>query len=454
MRTFTKISFSVSAALMIAVPAAILGFSGGPPRRKTGAPGDTNCTDCHTGSAITASAAIKLNGMSHGGSGTYTPGGAKQAWTVTVEDPQGFFFGFQLSARLASDERNGQAGMLDASDSATRVICDDSSTKPAGQPCANNAVQFIEHTTPRASGSWSLDWTPPGTNVGDIKIYIAANAANGNGLNSGDRIHLASFTLTPAVSGPRPTIGTGGVVDAWGFQRVISDGMWISIFGSNLSRTTRGWRAEEIVDGRFPTELDGVMVKINNKDAFVNFVSPWQVNVQAPSDGATGMVAVQLTTENGVSDQVMVEKRSIAPSLFVWPAGTATEGNKYVGALFSDFTYVGKPGLLQPAGITTRPARPDEFVLLFATGCGPTNPAVDAGVVVGTPAPRLTSDIEVRIGGVKAEVFENTGFLIFNGECQFNVKVPASLADGDHKVDLDIGGAGAPDDNTFLTVQR
>jgi uncharacterized protein (TIGR03437 family) len=229
--------------------------------------------------------------------------------------------------------------------------------------------------------------------------------------------------------------------------------MWISIFGTDLASTTRDWTGA-IVNNQFPTSLDGVSVKINNQDAFVYFISPQQINVQVPSDGSTGMVPVQVTTASGAGNTVTVEKRAIAPSIFVWPAGTATEGNKYVGAVFPDGTYVGKPGLLAPVNITTRPAKPDEFVLIFATGCGPTNPAVPAGQVVGTPVPRLASQVEVKVGDVQAEVSDNTGFLIFAGECQFNVKIPAGTPDGDHKVEVDIGGNSSPNDNTFITVQQ
>jgi len=302
-----------------------------------------------------------------------------------------------------------------------------------------------------------MEWTPPSTNVGNITVYVASNAANGNGSPSGDRIHLKSFTMAPAAGGPPPVINAGGVVDVWSFTPRISDGMFVSIFGTNLASTTRNWDGA-IVNGQLPTSLEGVNVKINNRDAFINFVSPGQVNVLAPSDGAAGLVPVTLTTANGTSNTVMVDKRTISPAIFVWPAGVASEGNKYVGAAFppnpDGIQFAGKPGLLAPVNIPTRPARPDEFVLLFVTGCGPTNPAVPDGQVVGQPVPRLASEVEVKIGDVKAELFENTGFLIFAGECQFNVKIPANLPDGDHKVEVDIAGNSSPNDNTFITVQR
>jgi uncharacterized protein (TIGR03437 family) len=391
-----------------------------------------------------------------GGQLTYTPGGPKQTWTLNITDNLGVVFGFELSARPAADTAVA-AGNLEPAGSGMRVICSNGSAKTANQPCANNGPQYIEHTTSSGNGIWMMEWTPPSTNVGDITVYVAGNAANGNGNSFGDRIHLKSFTITPAAAAPAPSIGAGGVVDVWSFTPLISDGGFVSIFGTNLAPSTRNWDGA-IVNGQLPTALDGVSVKVNNKDAYVVFISPLQVNVLAPSDGASGMVPVTLTTANGTSNTVLVEKRPIAPAIFAWPGGTATEGNKYVGAAFppnpDGIGFVGKPGLLAPVNITTRPARPDEFVLIFVTGCGPTNPAVPDGRVVGQPVPRLASEVEVKVGDVKAELFDNTGFLIYAGECQFNVRIPANLPDGDHKVEVTIAGNSSPNDNTLITVQR
>jgi uncharacterized protein (TIGR03437 family) len=454
-----KIFIAKTIALFSVVPVLIYAFASGPPPRKTGAPGDGSCFEagCHQagGTLIQNSNAIQLNvGRPDM---TYVPGGPKVRWTVTISDPQAAVYGFQLTARLASDPRNGQAGDFEPADSATQVLCDDGSLKTPTSPCRPGVtVQFVEHSRPRTPGTFAFDWTPPSTNAGNIQVWIAANAANGNGQPTGDRIHLAGpFVLTPA-GAPRPTVSQGGVVNAWDFKPKIASGAWISIFGANLAATTRTWRTEEIIDGRLPTQLDGVSVKINNRDAYTFFISPNQINVQVPDDDTTGPVPVVVTTPNGTSDPVMVDKQRIAPALFSW-AGVVPEGEKFVGALFpdSDFSgkpWVGRPGLLAPLGIPTRPARPGEFVLLFATGCGDTNPPQPAGRVISGAPPRLANPVAVRIGGLQAEVFDNTGFLIFAGECQFNVKIP-DVPDGDQPVELQIGGVAAQQD-LRITIQR
>src|SRR4030095_14513033 len=62
--------------------------------------------------------------------------------------------------------------------------------------------------------------------------------------------------------------------------------------GSNLSQTSRTWRNEEIVNGKLPTQLDNVGVNINGKPAFVYYISPTQLNVQAPADDSAGPLNV------------------------------------------------------------------------------------------------------------------------------------------------------------------
>jgi uncharacterized protein (TIGR03437 family) len=239
------------------------------------------------------------------------------------------------------------------------------------------------------------------------------------------------------------------VVNAWSFQAVISDGGWVSIFGSNLSSTTRIWRPEEIVNGKLPTVLDGVQVSINNRPAAVYFISSGQLNVQAPSDGSAGPVEIRVTTAAGTSDPVTVLKQALAPAFFTW-AGSVVGGEKYPGAVISDGTFAGKAGLLAPLGITTRPVKPGDVVLLFGTGFGPTTPDSSGGQTVPTPA-RMNTPITVLIGGQAAQVFD-TGYLIYPGEYQVNVKIP-DVADGDQPVVIQMGSVRSPD-NVYLTVQR
>ena len=78
---------------------------------------------------------------------TYTPGVA-QTFSIVITDAVARVYGFQLTARLASNLSNGQAGDFTAGPQQI-VICEDNSLKGASSPCRpNSPVQFIEHSAP------------------------------------------------------------------------------------------------------------------------------------------------------------------------------------------------------------------------------------------------------------------------------------------------------------------
>ena len=92
---------------------------------------------------------------------------------------------------------------------------------------------------------------------------------------------------------PGPSIISGGIVAVDGSLPVIQPGEWVSIYGANLASGTATWA------GNFPTSLGGTSVTINGKAAYLSFVSPGQINLQAPDDPTTGSVPVVVTTGNG-----------------------------------------------------------------------------------------------------------------------------------------------------------
>jgi len=189
------------AAVIVFCAGALQAHSFGPDPRYSGAPGDNPgaCTACHRGLALNAGPGSVKIAISGGGA-VYMPGVAQHI-TVQVSDPQQRRWGFQMSARLKSNPMNGQAGDFTPTDNTTQVICDSGSPKPCA---ADSLVQFIEHTAagtrPGTTGgvAFQFDWTPPANNAGNVVLYVAANAANGDGSSSGDRIYTASLELTSA----------------------------------------------------------------------------------------------------------------------------------------------------------------------------------------------------------------------------------------------------------------
>ncbi len=52
--------------------------------------------------------------------------------------------------------------------------------------------------------SWTFTWTPPTTDIGTLRWYIAASAANGNGTTTGDATATATFDMPSALSSTLP----------------------------------------------------------------------------------------------------------------------------------------------------------------------------------------------------------------------------------------------------------
>lgn len=436
----------VSAAI-IAVPVLLLAYASGPDPRNTGAPGDRTCAQagCHVGTNVNAGPGNVA--ISFPGGLTYVPG-ERQTLTVTVTDAQMRVFGFQASARLESNLTAGQAGTFSSTDGNTQVLCDDGGVRAASGCRAGFNVEFIEHVLASSRNTFTFAWTPPATASGNIRIYVAGNAANGNGQNTGDRIYTASYTLTPGggTTPPPvlPTISAGGVADAFNFSAGIGPASWTAIVGKDLATQTKSWDAA-IVDRRLPTTLEGVSVTVNSKPATIFFVSPTQINVLTPNDIGTGDMAVVVKNATGESAPFSVRAAAFKPAFYT---PFADSGRLYVTAVALDGTIVGKVGNDSRA---RRAVKPGEVILVFGSGFGPTNPVSPTDQIV-SGAPAITTPVRIRFGDTVA-TFAGTGNLVAAGLYQFNVTVPSTLPDGDVPIIAEIGGITSAA-NAYISVQQ
>ncbi len=172
-------------------------------------------------------------------------------------------------------------------------------------------------------------------------------------------------------------------------------------------------------------------MQINSKPASVYYVSPQQINVQAPDDTTNGSVQVTVTNANGTSDPLTSTIANYQPGFFLL-------ASDYVAAVRPNGSYVAPEDLI--TGLATTPARPGEVISLFGTGFGPSNPALPAGAVVAAPQPLLNS-VKINIDTTQADV-QYAG-ITSAGLYQFNIVVP-DLPDGDHAVSASVAGARPP----------
>src|SRR6185295_1266527 len=97
-------------------------------------------------------------------------------------------------------------------------------------------------------------------------------------------------------------------------------GSYLEITGSNLAGSAREWLPPDFNGNNAPTTLDGGSVFINNKPAFISYISPGQVNAQAPDDSTTGPVSITVTNCSGTSAPATLPRTALAPGILAPPA--------------------------------------------------------------------------------------------------------------------------------------
>ena len=124
------------------------------------------------------------------------------------------------------------------------------------------------------------------------------------------------------------------------------------------------------------------------------------------------------------------------PAFFTWPGGQAV-------ATRQDFSWAVKAGTF--AGTNTIPAKPNDVIILWGTGFGPTTPAPPAGVQVPGDKTYSTSTLPtVTINNILAKVYGAALAPGFAGLYQVAIQVPDTLVDGDWPVVATIGGVESP----------
>ena len=260
---------------------------------------------------------------------------------------------------------------------------------------------------------------------------------------------LAADTVTASVTEVRASAG-------WGTTANFSSGSWLQIKGTNFTDVPiKVWSVPDDFSGNVaPTSLGGVSVRINNKPAYVYYITPGQIGVEAPDDPQVGNVPVTVTNGAGVSNTFFAQKTAVAPGLLAldYPPSFFVDGKQYLVATFGlQDLYVGRPNLVAGFHSPFQMAKPGDSVFLYGIGFGETDPPLAAGTLA-TVADKLKATLTISFDSTPATIAYAGHYPTYTGLYLIAITVPDVPA-GDHQINVTLGGQAVPQ-TVYLTTTR
>jgi uncharacterized protein (TIGR03437 family) len=223
------------------------------------------------------------------------------------------------------------------------------------------------------------------------------------------------------------------VVNAADGSANIAPGGLISVMGQQLAPVNMATSQIPL-----PTALANSCLSVNGAPVPLLFVSSQQINAQLPAN-VGGNATLSIHTPGGVSDNYYATVLPAAPSIF--RSGTAGP-NTGLATVFRD----DDNQLVTP----TNPVHTGDSISIYATGLGPTLPAVSDGMPAPSSPLALTMiPAQVTLGGTPLNV---TYAGLAPGEVgvyQINASIPLNVPQG-MEVPLTINQGGI---TTSLTVR-
>ncbi len=175
-----------------------LSYSTGPPTGLTGAPGEGECTSCHSGTAITNS--NKISVYSNMANGQYIP---DSTYTIILRARSSSCvrFGFETTM-LSNSSSPSKLGTLIVPTGATNIQLSTGTRDYMMHTQSGTSAIYTDST------DWAIRWTAPSTLSDTARMYIAVNVTDNSSSSSGDEINLNSFFFPQTTNVPVPTITT------------------------------------------------------------------------------------------------------------------------------------------------------------------------------------------------------------------------------------------------------
>jgi uncharacterized protein (TIGR03437 family) len=246
-----------------------------------------------------------------------------------------------------------------------------------------------------------------------------------------------TFDATPVIGLPQGVISAS----AYGAFPALAPSTWMEIYGENLATViSQSWTGADFKGSLAPSALGGTTVTVGGQPAFIDYVSPGQVNAQVPStilNIASGPQPVVVTTAGGSSVAFMISVNTTEPGLLA-PGSFQLKAGQYVAALFPDGkTFVLPPGSIP--GVTSARAQPGDTIVLYGVGFGAVTPGIPAGQLV-SQTNTLAATFQASFAGMPATVNFSGLTAGYLGLYQFNVVVPDVAASDTVPFTFSLGG--------------
>ncbi|MBL0236139.1 MAG: T9SS type A sorting domain-containing protein [Saprospiraceae bacterium] len=152
----------------------------------SGAPGETNCSACHSSPVNPDIPALQF--QLENNDSTYKFG-KTYIVQISIRKTNHDKFGFVCTSLDSLNKAQGMFGVIDAAN--TRKFSSGGRSYISHTPCGADSKDSIR---------WSYKWTAPATNKGKIKIYMAMLVANHDHGLAGDTTYTRILGLEPDLS--------------------------------------------------------------------------------------------------------------------------------------------------------------------------------------------------------------------------------------------------------------
>ncbi len=267
-----------------------------------------------------------------------------------------------------------------------------------------------------ADGSGAITST-----TGHVDAAASAKVFSTSGVDvaSSSSYEIYFGALMPSQSGPGVFLNPQFVLNAASFAPAgypVSPGGFISIGGTGLG-------TQNAVAGSFPfpKNLGGVSMTVNGVAAPIYSVagSSGVISAVVPFEVTGPTATIVAMVNNTPSNSVVVPLAATAPGIFsVPPNGISGGAMRHLnGTLVS----------------AAAPASRDEFISIYLTGLGTTNPMVADGAAApgAEPFARITGPVAVYVGGQLVQNVQFAGLApTFAGLYQLNIQIPIAVDSG------------------------